>query len=128
MLIYALSEGDSRAVVAEELLAAGGIVSVQVLNEFASVARRKLDMSWPEVTQALEAMRALCEPPMPVSIEMHEGAIAIAQRYGYQIYDALILAAALQAGCAVLYSEDMQDGQQIESLTICNPFPPRVKK
>ena len=126
VLIYALSQDDPRAAIAEELLASGGVISVQVLNEFASVARRKLSMPWPEVRQALAAVRALCEPPVPVSLEMHESAVEIAARYGYQIYDALIVAAALQADCYVLYSEDMQHGQQIGSLTIHNPFQSRT--
>lgn len=122
VLIYALSEGDARSIIAENLLSSSGVISVQVLNELASVARRKLKMPWPEVRQALEAVRTLCEPPVPVSLETHESALEIAERYGYQTYDALILAAAMQAGCRVLYSEDMQDGQVIGSLTIRNPF------
>ena len=122
ILIYALSEGDSRATTAEELLDSGGVVSVPVLNEFAAVARRKLGMSWDEVGEALSAIRALCEPPAPVTVEVHESALPIAQRYGFHIYDALILAAALDRGCTILYSEDMQDGQRVNSLTIRNPF------
>jgi predicted nucleic acid-binding protein len=122
ILIYALSEGDSRATTAEQLLDSGGVVSVQVLNEFAAVARRKLGMSWDEVGEALTAIRALCEPPVPVTVEVHESALHIAQRYGFHIYDALILAAALDRGSTILYSEDMQDGQRVDSLTIRNPF------
>lgn len=125
ILIYAISdisEGDARAEMAESLLSAGGFLSVQVLNEFAAVAKRKLKMSWPEIAEALDAARALCGPVIPLTIETHEAALRIAARYGYQIYDSLILAAALEAGCTVLYSEDMQDGQKIDSLTIRNPF------
>jgi predicted nucleic acid-binding protein len=124
ILIYAVSEGDARAAVAEGLLAAGGDISVQVLNEFAAVARRKLSMSWQEIGEALGAVRALCEPPAPLTVEMHDFALRIAERHGYNIYDALILAAALGAGCDLLYSEDMQDGQTIDALTIRNPFIP----
>jgi len=121
-LIYSISEGDPRAATAESLLLAGGFISVQVLNEFTAVARRKLKMSWEDVSDALGAVRALCEPPLPVTLELHESALALAARYGYGVYDALILAAALEAGCNVLYSEDMQDGQRIQGLTIRNPF------
>ena len=117
-------EGDARAAVAEGLLAAGGNISVQVLNEFAAVARRKLKMSWQEIGEALGAVRALCEPPVPLTVEMHDLALRIAERHGYNIYDALILAAALGVGCELLYSEDMQDGQTIDALTIRNPFIP----
>jgi len=124
ILIYAVSEGDARAAVAEGLLAAGGNISVQVLNEFAAVARRKLKMSWQEIGEALGAVRALCEPTVPLTVEMHDLALRIAERHGYNICDALILAAALGAGCDLLYSEDMQDGQTIDALTIRNPFIP----
>jgi predicted nucleic acid-binding protein len=77
-----------------------------------------------EVAEALDAARVLCEPPLPLTVEVHEAAIRIAHRYGYQIYDSLLLAAALDAGCDVLcsYSENMQDGQKIDSLTIRNRF------
>ena len=122
ILIYAISEGDARTSTAERLLASGGNLSVQVLNEFAAVAKRKLKMSWTEIAEALDAARALCEPPLPLTVEVHDAALRIAERYGYHIYDSLILAAAIDAGCDVLYSEDMQDGQQIDSLTIRNPF------
>jgi len=124
VLLYSLSLNDPRAAIAEDILASGGILSVQVLNEFAAVARRKLNLSWSEVREALAAIQALCGAPLPVSLETHEAALQIAERYGYQIYDSLILAAALQAGCDVLYSEDMQHGQIIESLRIHNPFLP----
>ena len=109
---------------AEKLLADGGWISVQVLNEFAAVARRKLDMSWEETREAFLAIRALCETPTPLSIETHQAALEIAARYGYQIYDALILAAALESHCDILYTEDMQNGQSIGPLIIRNPFLP----
>src|SRR5271169_6632522 len=124
LLIYSVSLEDPRAAVAEKLLAGGGWISVQVLNEFAAVARRKLEMSWEETREALLAIRALCETPTPLSIETHQAALEIAVRYGYQIYDALILAAALESHCDVLYTEDMQNGQRIGPLIIRNPFLP----
>jgi predicted nucleic acid-binding protein len=107
---------------AEKLLAAGGYISVQVLNEFAAVAHRKLKMSWDEITDALSAIRLLCEPPIALSVNIHEAALKIAAQHGYHIYDALILAAALAGDCDLLYSEDMQDGQRFGALTISNPF------
>jgi predicted nucleic acid-binding protein len=122
ILIYSISSEEPRTVVAENLLAEGGWISIQVLNEFAAVARRKLNMSWEETREALFAIRALCESPIPLSIEIHEAALEIAARYLYSIYDALILAAALKADCEILYTEDMQNGQVIGPLTICNPF------
>jgi predicted nucleic acid-binding protein len=122
ILIHSVSSEEPRAAITEKLLVDGGYISVQVLNEFAAVARRKLNMSWEEISDALSALRALCEPPTPLSIKTHEAALEIAARYGFPIYDALILAAALDADCDTLYSEDMQDGQTIGALTIRNPF------
>jgi len=121
VLLYAVKSGDPRTERALGLLAGGGIISVQALNEFANVARRKLGQSWSEVREKLGAIRVLCEV-RPLTLAAHERALAIAERYGYGIYDALHLASALEAGCSLLYSEDMQDGQKIEGLMIRNPF------
>ena len=123
ILIYVISLGDARAAKAEELLAEGGCISVQVLNEFVAVARRKLKMPWHEVRDALSTIRSLCEAPTPLSVATHEAALEIAEQYGYHIYDALILAAALDADCDTLYTEDLQDGQKVGAITIRNPFP-----
>lgn len=123
VLIYAVAEEDPRSAQAEELLASGGVLSVQILNEFVSVARRKILMSWSDVTAALDAFRVLCPSALPITVEMHEAALKIAEKHGYNIYDALVVAAALEAGCATLYSEDLHDGQTIDGqLTIRNPF------
>ncbi len=123
VLIYALAQSEPRGSQAEELLASGGVVSAQVLNEFVSVARRKIHMAWNDVTEALDAIRVLCPSPVPITVETHEAALRIAQEYGYGIYDAQVAATALEAKCSILYSEDLQDGQIIDKqLTIRNPF------
>jgi predicted nucleic acid-binding protein len=123
VLVYAVAKNDPRATRAEALLASGGIISVQSLNEFTSVARRKLGMSWKEVKEFLEVICILCPSPVPVSLDTHRGALEIAEKYGYNIYDALLTSAALEAGCETLYSEDLQDGQIVNGqLTIRNPF------
>lgn len=122
ILIYAFAQGDPRTIAAEALLAGGGTISVQILNEFVAVALRKLAMPWEEVLESLAAVRTLCLPPVPLTVETHEAALKVARQYGYRIYDSLVVAAALQAGCDTLYSEDLQDGQVIGALTIRNPF------
>ncbi|HWN76239.1 MAG TPA: PIN domain-containing protein [Candidatus Udaeobacter sp.] len=123
VLVYAVTQSDARAARAEELLIAGGVVSVQILNEFAAVARRKLQLPWAEVAEAVVAFLVLCPSPVPITLEIHQAARTIAENLGCNIYDALVLAAALDAGCDVLYSEDFQDGQKIEGkLTVRNPF------
>jgi predicted nucleic acid-binding protein len=122
VVFYLLSEDAAKADRAEELLAAGGRVSVQVLNEFAAVASRKLGMGWTDIGEILTQIRAVC-PVEPLSIETHERGLAIAARYGLSVYDAMIVASALLAGCKVLYSEDLQHGQVFErQLTVRNPF------
>ena len=122
VLLYAFGHDDPRSRVAETLLAAGGTLSIQVLNEFVAVARRKLDKSWEEVRRALEIIRVFCPEPVPLTVKTHERAVDIAERYGYSIFDSQIIATALHAGATTLYSEDMRDGQTIEKVTIRNPF------
>jgi predicted nucleic acid-binding protein len=123
VLVYALGQEEDRTPAADALLAAGGVVSVQVLNELASVARRKLQMPWPEVIAALDDIRILCPDPVPTTVAIYDSALTLADRFGFNFYDALIVAAALEAKCRILYSEDLQDGHIIEKrLTIRNPF------
>jgi predicted nucleic acid-binding protein len=122
VVLYLLSEDGVRADRAEEELSAGGVVSVQVLNEFAAVATRKLSMSIAEVREVLAVIRAACTV-VPISAETHDTGLRVAERYGLSIYDAMIVAAALLAGCRTLLSEDLQHGQRLEDcLLIRNPF------
>lgn len=123
LLLFLLSEETAKAEQAEALLASGGVISVQVLNEFASVARRKLAMTIAEIREVLATIRVVCRV-RPVDIQTHELALDLVERYRFSVYDGLILAAASQAGCAVLYTEDLQHGQKIDGLTIENPFAP----
>jgi predicted nucleic acid-binding protein len=122
VLLYLLSENTAKADRAEELVAKGGVISVQVLNEFAAVASRKLGMSWGEIRDVLIPIRAVCEIE-PMTVEAHDRGIEIADRYGFSFHDAMIVASALRAGCKTLYSEDLQDEQVIDTqLRIRNPF------
>lgn len=123
VLVYVVGQKDERTPKADALVANGGVISVQVLNELASVSRRKLGMSWEEIGDALAAIRVPCPSPMPLTIDTHDAGVRIAAKYGFQFYDALIAAAALEAECTTLYSEDFQNGQLIEGrLTVRNPF------
>jgi predicted nucleic acid-binding protein len=105
-----LSGDASKADRAEALVAAGGIISVQVLNEFASVSSRKLGMLWPEIREVLETIRAVCRVE-PLGLETHDLGLALAERYGFSIYDGTILASAQLADCRVVFTEDLQHGQ-----------------
>jgi predicted nucleic acid-binding protein len=122
VLIYAAIGDDPRAATARALLESGGIIGVQQLNEFVAVAYRKLKKTWDEIMEKLNDIRALCSGPVPLTLEVHEAALRISKRYGYQIYDSLSIATALESACDRLYSEDLRDGQVIEDLTIFNPF------
>ena len=109
VILYLLSKDTKKADAAEAVLHAGGVISVQVLNEITNVSLRKIGMSWAETNQFLALLRSLCTVE-PLTVETHDRGRALAERYGLSVYDAMIVAAALLAGCTVLYSEDMQDG------------------
>jgi predicted nucleic acid-binding protein len=119
--LYLLSSDKKKAARAEELVAAGGVVSVQVLHEFLAVAQGKLGLEFDEACEVLDAVKATCRV-VPLDAAVHERALEIAAATGFHIYAAAICAAALEAGCGVLWSEDLQDGQRVEGLTIRNPF------
>ena len=121
VLLYLLSKDAAKADRAEVLLASGGVISVQVLNEFASVASRKLAMTIPEIREILSTIGEVCIVK-PVDIETHKLGLDMAERYGFSIYDGLIVAAAVRAKCSILYTEDLQHGQMIEKLQIQSPF------
>ena len=122
ILVYAFTV-DPRAAAAHALLERGAAISVQGLNEFANVARRKLGKSWTEIRDALAAIRTLCTTVLPIGLDTHNAALDLAERYGFALFDALMIAAALQAGSDTLWSEDMQDGMTIDGrLRIANPF------
>lgn len=121
VLVYIASGDAEKADRAEEAVAAGGAISVQVLNELANVARRKMRMSWPETHALLTTLRELLTVHS-LTLETHDTGIKLAERYGLSIYDAMIAASALHAGCKTLWSEDMQHGMSLEGLRIANPF------
>ncbi|ABB74287.1 Predicted nucleic acid-binding protein, contains PIN domain [Nitrosospira multiformis ATCC 25196] len=122
ILLYLLSPSAAKANRAEEVLRGGGRISVQVLNEMASVMRRKLSMPWHEVNDVLFLIRSIC-PVEPLTLEVHDRGRRVAERWGLSLYDGMIAAAALLSNCDILYSEDMQHDLLIdEQLRIQNPF------
>lgn len=122
VLLYLLSTNAEKADMAESVVGAGGTISVQILNEITNVMRRKLNMSWQETNEVIALLQSLC-PVVPLTIQTHDRGRQVAERYGFSIYDAMIVASALLAGCKTLYSEDMQHDLLVErQLRICNPF------
>ena len=122
VLLYLLSGDTAKADRIETLLSARGLVSVQVLNEFAVVALRKLKMPLNEVREILDTIRAVCAVE-PLTIETHDRGLAVCERYRFSLYDSMLVAAALISGASILYSEDLQHGQVIDNqLRVTNPF------
>ena len=122
VLLYLFSEDQDKADRAEELTTTGAVVSVQVLNELVAVARRKLAMNWSEIAETVRIIQSACTIE-PATVEVHHEARRLAEKHQLAWYDALIVAAALVAGCKTLFSEDMHDGLRIEDvLTVRNPF------
>jgi predicted nucleic acid-binding protein len=122
VLVYIASGDAAKADRTEQAIAAGGAISVQVLNELTNVARRKMRLSWAETYAFLNLVRGLLTVH-PLTVETHEAGLGLAERYGLSTYDAMIAASALHAGCDTLWSEDMQHGMALdEGLRIVNPF------
>jgi predicted nucleic acid-binding protein len=122
IILYLASGQQAKADRAEELVASGGTISVQVLNEIAHVARRKMGMSWVETRDFLSMVRSLLKVE-PVTIEIHDAGTRLAEVYRLSVYDAMIASAALLAECDTLFSEDLQDGLLINGrLRVVNPF------
>ena len=121
LLVYAQTS-DLKAAAARQAILAGGVISVQVLNEFAAVLRRKFKRDWDEIAQAVADVRITLDPVRPVTVETHAAAVDLARRHGFSFYDSLIVASALEARCDTLLTEDLQAGRSIQGLTIVNPL------
>jgi predicted nucleic acid-binding protein len=121
ILVYAFLDAVKRER-AIEVLSEGGLISIQVLNEFTNVALKKRRRSWPEIEAALGVIRARFPKVILLTVEIHASAVVLAREHGLSIYDALIVAAALEAGCDTLFSEDMQHQRAFGDLRIVNPF------
>lgn len=123
ILVYAFTN-DRRTARADALLAAEPGLAVQSFNEFANVARRRR-LGWDQarITDALDALYVVCPTPQALTFDVHRHGLALVWRHGFALYDSMIVAAAIAAGCDTLWSEDMHHGLVVEgTLTIRNPF------
>lgn len=121
IVVYAVS-GDTKSAVARATLGSAQTLSLQVLNEYAHVARRKQKRSPEEIAEVTRGFRENFEI-RPITMELHDEALVLCGRYGYGFFDSLLIATALEAGCTTLYSEDLQHRQLIDKrLRIINPF------
>lgn len=121
VLVYAFLD-VARRERAVDLIASGGVISAQVLNEFTNVARRKRERDWADIERAVSVIRARFPEIMPLTADTHAAALGLARDHGLAFYDALIVASAIEAECDILYSEDMQHGRGIGGLIMVNPF------
>ena len=124
ILVYA-QQSDRRSAKARSLIAAGGIISVQILNELTNVLSRKLRRDWAEIGAVIEDVSDALGPALPLTVETHAAAVALAREHGFSFYDALVVAAAIEAGCDTLLSEDFQHGRVIGGIAIIDPFDAR---
>jgi predicted nucleic acid-binding protein len=121
VVLYLLDDG-AKAERAEEILGQGPRVSVQILNEALVNCRRKAGLSWEDTGAFLEGIKSLCSVE-DLTVQTHQVGRALAEKYQLSVYDAMIVSAALIAGCTTLWTEDMHDGLLIEDqLRVVNPF------
>jgi predicted nucleic acid-binding protein len=129
LFIYQLEASDERKAATADRIIRKGIesrnacISFQVMQECLNIVLRKAEipLSTDETKQYLDNVLAPLYR-VSASISLYRRALDLQVRYRYGFYDSLVIAAALDAGCSRLYSEDLQDGQRIEGLTIENPF------
>ena len=110
----------ARKLISAAVASGGYKINVQVLNEFSSVAHRKLGLTIDEIKAYLEMFRALTILPVPADVT--EKGLDVMQRYGLQFYDSLLLVAASESGCSEFISEDLNDGQIYCGIKAVNPF------
>ena len=127
ILVYSV---DARApekmeraheLVGRSLTNGSGCISFQVVQETLNVLTGKFGMSADSSRRLLDEILVPLWQVNPTAV-LYQTAMSLQGRYGFSFYDSLIVAAALEAGCTRLYSEDLQHGQQVQRLTIVNPF------
>ena len=121
ILVYAQQSGV-KGKISQDLIAEGGRISAQVLNELANVLYKKQAKSWDDIALVFEDINNALDPALPLTAATSRTALALASEHGLHYYDALIVASAIEAGCDMLFSEDMQHGRRFGRLVIVNPF------
>jgi len=121
ILVYAQQTGD-KAAISQDLISNGGKISAQVLNELVNVLRKKLGRHWDDIGLVLDDIGNALDPALPLTAKINRSAVALARDHSIAFYDALIVAAATEAGCDTLFTEDMQHGRSFGEMTIVNPF------
>jgi predicted nucleic acid-binding protein len=129
VLLYLFDETDERkrsiadSRVRSALTAHDAVISHQVVQEVLNVLTGRMRATVvPEDVREFMARTLFPLWKVSPSRALYERALALRDRYAYSFHDSLILAAALEAGCDRLLSEDLQHGQRIDGLTIEDPF------
>jgi predicted nucleic acid-binding protein len=122
ILLYLHDKSDKRKRdIAKNILSDNPKIPAQVISEFLNVTRRQLVLSKADIIAYCADLLKDCDI-LPISCDTLNNAAVLIQKYGFQIFDSIIVAASLEAGCSVLYSEDMQDGLIVNGMTILDPF------
>ena len=121
VILYLFSDDEGKQARARDVLDGEGVISVQVLNEIASVCRRKMGLNWAETVEIIDTLKSVCKV-VSLDLALHEKGLELAQNHGFSVYDSMIWAAAIANGCPILFSEDMQHGQEIKGTRLINPF------
>ena len=121
VFVYAFIAGPKQQI-ARRALMSGGVISVQVLNEFTNVMTRKMRQPWENVERFLAVIHVRFPTAAPLTIQTHVTARALARDHSIAFYDALIVAAAIEAKCDRLYSEDLQSGRRFGDCVVVDPF------
>lgn len=110
----------ARELIREVMGAKTGVLSLQILQEYFAVATQKLRISPAAARRRVELLSRL--DMVILGVEDVLAAIDLHRLHGFSIWDALVIRAALNAGCRILYSEDLQEGRRIDGLEVVNPF------
>lgn len=120
--VYAESDDGEKSKRARAIIETSPVISTQVVNEAIAALTGKYGFSKPDANEVAIGLMDLCEV-VPVDEGTVREAMKLAVRYQLTHWDALIVAAALEAGCEILYSEDMQHEQVFDGrVTARNPF------
>lgn len=110
----------ARELIREVMGARTGVLSLQVLQEYFAVTTKKLGISAAAARRRIEVLSRL--DVVILGVEDVLAAVDLHRLHGFAIWDALVIRAALNAGCRILYSEDLQEGRRIDGLEVVNPF------
>lgn len=122
VIVYSLGQASTKVHLAAPLFVGLPTISTQVLSETANVASKRLGLTVSDIRKLITSLEAMCRVEIVSLVTIHK-ALDIRERYSFSWYDSLIVATAIESGCDTLYSEDMQNGQEIEGrLRIVNPF------